>query len=75
MNYIKPELARVLVERLTEPVPYENGARCPLCGGWGEMDNRNVKRIASGSIRRRYLRCPDCGLRFTADENMRYKHG
>lgn len=66
MQYLEPELAKLIVGRLTKTVVYNGGARCPLCGEWGIYDNRNIK--VKGDIRRRYFRCPECGWKFRADE-------
>lgn len=66
--YYSPEQAREIVRRTRVVVEFMPGvgARCPLCGDWGNELYKCVKQLATG-VKRRYHQCPTCGYKFTSD--------
>ncbi len=69
MKYLSIDSAKEVVELLdkkSEFIP-GSGARCPLCGSWGNYNNNTKKRK---NIYRRYYICPMCGYRFVALETI-----
>jgi uncharacterized protein YlaI len=70
--YFKIDTAIIIARRLKTVAEYMPGvgARCVLCGEWGNDLEYGVKRLKSGAVRR-YFVCSTCGFRFPADETSR----
>jgi hypothetical protein len=68
MKYLSIDSAEKVVELLEKKPEYipGYGARCPLCGSWGNYNN-NTKKMKNNK-RRRYYICSMCGYRFAAIE-------
>ncbi len=65
MEYLPVDRAAKVVELLNKKSEYipGYGARCPLCGAWGDL--KDVKKRKTEG-RRRYYVCPDCFFKFAA---------
>lgn len=70
--YFKIETAIVIARRVRTVAEYVPGvgARCTLCGEWGDDLEYGVKQLKCGSVRR-YFVCSACGFKFPGDEVSR----
>ena len=67
--YFSPEQARAYVQIsrvVAEYIPGV-GARCTLCGEWGNPLNKGGYQTLAAGQRRKYFVCPTCGNKFPAN--------
>lgn len=72
MEYLSVESAQAIVRRARLVAEYTPGvgARCPLCGDWGERLYRCVVRPAGDRIERRYHICVACQWKFRSERKI-----